>query len=118
MVDLLQMEELDVSGALLAMQETKNSLNRIRRTENAIANKVQTACLFASQFNVDAEAEFQRIHRKRVPRRCLGRFPFEQKIQFAVPECGKMERYSVTDLVNNGSLVGSFPFHGNSGKLA
>jgi hypothetical protein len=69
MVDLLQTEELDVSGALLTltMQEAKDSLNRIRRTENAIDNKVQAACLFASQFNVNAEAEFQRIHRKRVP---------------------------------------------------
>ena len=54
MVDLLQTEELDVSGALLAMQETKDSLNRIRRTENVIDNEVQAACLFASQFNVDA----------------------------------------------------------------
>jgi hypothetical protein len=67
MVDLLQTEELDVSGALLTMQEAKDSLNRIRRTENAIDNKVQAACLFASQFNVNAEAEFQRIHRKHVP---------------------------------------------------
>ena len=60
--DLLQTEELDVNGALLAMQETKDSLQGIRRTENAIDDEVQAACLFASQFNVDAEAEFQRIH--------------------------------------------------------
>jgi hypothetical protein len=31
---------------------------------------------------------------------------------------GKMERYSVTGLVNNGRLVGRFPFDGNSGNLA
>ena len=49
MVELLQTEELYVSGALLAMQETKDSLNRIRRTENAIDDEVQKACLFASQ---------------------------------------------------------------------
>ena len=71
MIDLLQTEELDVSGALLAMQETKDSLQRIRRTENAIDDEVQAACLFARQFNVDAEAVFQRIHRTRVPPRCL-----------------------------------------------
>ena len=69
MIDLLQTEELDVSGALLAMQETKDSLQRIRRTENVIDDEVQAA--FASQFNVNAEAEFQRIHRTRVPPRRL-----------------------------------------------
>ncbi len=78
MVDLLQTEELDVSGALLAMQETKDSLNKIRRTENAIDDEVQAACLFASQFNIDAEAEFQRIHRKRVPPRRLDPNPETQ----------------------------------------
>ena len=78
MVDLLQTEELDVSGALLAMEETKESLNRIRSNENAINDEVQAACLFASQFNVDAEAEFQRIHRKRVPPRRLDPNPETQ----------------------------------------
>jgi hypothetical protein len=29
---------------------------------------------------------------------------------------GKMERYSVTDLVNNERLVGRFPFDRNSGN--
>ena len=78
MIDLLQTEELDVSGALLAMQETKDSLQRIRRTENAIDDEVQAACLFARQFNVDAEAEFQRIHRTRVPPRRLDPNPETQ----------------------------------------
>jgi hypothetical protein len=31
---------------------------------------------------------------------------------------GKMERHSVTDLVNNERLVGRFPFDRNSGNLA
>jgi hypothetical protein len=50
-----------------------------------------------------------------------GRFSFKQKTEFAVPECPcsvKMERYSVTGLVNNGKLVGRFPFDGNSGNLS
>ena len=49
MIDTLQTEELDVSGALLVMAETKESLECIR----------------------DAEYEFRKIHRKRVPPRCL-----------------------------------------------
>lgn len=62
MIDLLQTEELDVSGTLLAMQETKDSLQRIRRTENAIDDEVQAACLLPSQFKIEAGPEFQRIH--------------------------------------------------------
>ena len=77
-IDLRQTEELDVNGALLAMQETKDSLQRIRRTENAIDDEIQAACLIASQFNVDAEAEFQRIHRTRVPPRRLDPNPETQ----------------------------------------
>ena len=58
MVDLLQMEELDVSGALLAMQETKESLNRIQNDKDSVNSEVEAACLF----DVDSEAEFRRIH--------------------------------------------------------
>ena len=70
MVDILQMEELDVSGALLAMQETKESLYRIRNDEDGINSEVEAVCLFARKlFDVDAEAEFKRIHRICVPPR-------------------------------------------------
>ena len=69
MIDTLQTEELDVSGALLIMVETKESLARIRGAEGAIDDEVKAACLFAKSFNVDAESEFRRIYRKRVPPR-------------------------------------------------
>lgn len=75
MIDILQTEELDVSGALLVMLETKESLERIRKDENAIDNEVQAACLFAKQFDVDAESEFRRIHRRRVPPKRLDAAP-------------------------------------------
>ena len=70
MIDTLQTEELDVSGALLVMAETKESLERIRKDESGVNNEVQAACSFAKQFDVDAEYEFRKIYRKRVlPRR-------------------------------------------------
>jgi hypothetical protein len=50
-----------------------------------------------------------------------GRFPFEQKKQFncvSGMSSGKIERYSVTDLVNNRRHVGRFPLDVNSGNLA
>ena len=52
------------------MQETKESLNRIRNDEDGVNSEVETACLFAKKFDVDPEAEFSRIYRIRVrPRR-------------------------------------------------
>ena len=71
MVNFLQMEELDVSGALLAMQETRQSLNRIRNDENGINSEVEAACLFAKTLDVNAEAKFRTIHRIFVHPRCL-----------------------------------------------
>ena len=71
MIDTLQTEELDVSGALLVMAETKESLERIRKDESGVNNEVQAACSFAKQFDVDAEYDFRKIHRKRVPPRRL-----------------------------------------------
>ena len=53
------------------MAETKESLERIRKDESDVNNEVQAACLFAKQFVVDAEYEFPKIHRKRVPPRRL-----------------------------------------------
>ena len=67
MIDTLQTEELDVIGALLVMAETKESLERIRKDESGVNNEVQAACSFSKQFDVDAEYEFRKIHRKRVP---------------------------------------------------
>ena len=66
MIDTLKTEELDVSGALLVMAETKESLERIRKDESGVNNEVQAAYSFARQFGVDAEYEFRKIHRKRV----------------------------------------------------
>ena len=70
-IDTLKTEELDVSGALLVMAETKESLERIRKDESGVNNEVQAAYSFARQFGVDAEYEFRKIHRKRVPVRRL-----------------------------------------------
>ena len=71
MIDTLQTEELEVSGALLVMEETKESLERIRKDESGVNNEVQEAYSFAKQFDVDVEYEFRKIHRKRVPPRRL-----------------------------------------------
>ena len=49
------------------MAETKESLERIPKDESGVNNEVQAACSFAKQFDVDAEYEFRKIHRKRVP---------------------------------------------------
>ena len=62
---------MDVSGALLVMAEAKESLECIRKDESGVNNEVQAACSFAKQFDVDAEYEFRKIHRKRVPPRRL-----------------------------------------------
>ena len=70
MIDTLQ-TEWDVSGALLVMAETKESLERIHKDEIGVNNEVQAACSFAKQFDVDAEYEFWKIHRKCVPPTCL-----------------------------------------------
>ena len=53
MIDTLQTEELDVSGALLVMAETKESLECIRKDESGVNNEIQAACSFAKQFDVD-----------------------------------------------------------------
>ena len=74
-IDILQMEGLDVNGALLAMGETKESLERFRNDERPIDNEVQAACLLVKQFDVDAESEFRRVHRTRVPPKCLDATP-------------------------------------------
>ena len=71
MIDTLQTEELDVSGALLVMAETKERLERIRKDESGANNEVQAVCSFAKQFDVDAEYEFRKIHCKCVPPRRL-----------------------------------------------
>ena len=67
----LRTDELDISGALLVMAETKESLERIRMDDSGVNNEVQAACSFFKQFDVDPEYEFQKIHRKRVPPRRL-----------------------------------------------
>ena len=75
MIDILQTEELDVGGALLAMVETKECLEHIRNDESAIDDEIQAACLFAESFDVDAKSEFRRIHHKRIPPRRLDDAP-------------------------------------------
>ena len=70
MIDTL-LTEWDVSGALLVMAETKEGLECIHKDEIGVNNEVQAACSFAKQFDVDAEYEFWKIHRKCVPPTCL-----------------------------------------------
>ena len=43
----------------------------ICKDEKGVNKEVQAACFFAKQFDVDAEYEFWKIHRKRVPPRRL-----------------------------------------------
>ena len=72
MIVTLQLtEELDVSWALLVMAETKECLEHICKDEKGVNKEVQAACFFAKQFDMDAEYEFRKIHRKRVPPRRL-----------------------------------------------
>lgn len=96
MIDILQTEELDVSGALLTMNETKESLERIRNDESGIHDEIQAACSFAKQFDVDAEYEFRKIHRKRVPPRRLDESP-ETGTDLSMPSFYRKEVYTFLD---------------------
>ena len=98
MIDILQTEELDVSGALLIMVETKESLARIRAAEDAIDDQVQAACLFAKSFNVDAESEFRRIHHRRVPPRRLDAAP-ETGVNLSMTSFYRKEVFEFLDTI-------------------
>ena len=100
MIDTLQTEELDVSGALLVMAGTKESLERIRKSESGVNNEVQAACSFVKQFDVDADYEFRKIYRKRVPARRLDEAP-ETAADLTMARFYRKEVFTFVDIMSS-----------------
>ena len=71
MVDVLQTEELDISGAIITMESTKEILKGISNNSIEQKNLVKSALAFAQTLGVAGEEEFKRVHR---PRRLPNRF--------------------------------------------
>ena len=70
MTKVLEKETLDITGAIEALQITEKSIQQIRESDMQLSNLVQAAVSFASTFEVDANAEYRKFHRKRrMPRR-------------------------------------------------
>lgn len=65
MVDVLQTEELDVSGALISMESTLKILQSMRSNAEEQKHFVEAALNFARGVDVDGHEEFKRVHRRR-----------------------------------------------------
>ena len=65
MVDILQAEQLDISGALIAMGSTLKILELIKSDTDAQKNQLDAALKFAETQGVNGEEEFSRVHRLR-----------------------------------------------------
>ena len=70
MVDVLQTETLDISGAIITMKSTKEILEGISNNSSEQKNLVDAALAFAETLGVSGEEEFRRVHRpRRLPKR-------------------------------------------------
>lgn len=70
MVDVLQTEELDVSGALISMNSTLKILGSMRTNTEDQKHLIEAALNFAKTVDVNGEEEFKRVHRRRkLPKR-------------------------------------------------
>ena len=65
MVDTLQKEQLDVSGAIKVMESTQNMLERIKNDTDGQKNQIDGALNFANSLGVNGVEEFNKIHRIR-----------------------------------------------------
>ena len=65
MVDTLQKEQLDVSGALQVMESTQNMLERIKNYTDGQKNQIDGALYFTNSLGVNGVEEFNKIHRIR-----------------------------------------------------
>ena len=68
MVDSLQDENLDVTAAESMMADTLKQLENIRRDEEAMNAEIDAAAAYSSTLGIDAQADFHRLHMKRVRR--------------------------------------------------
>ena len=65
MVDVLQKETLDVSGAIISMESTLEILKFIKDDSDNQNNMLEAALEFAKKQDVNGEEEFNRVHRLR-----------------------------------------------------
>ena len=65
MVDVLQKETLDVSGAIISMKSTLEILKFIKDDSDNQNNMLEAALEFAKKQDVNGEEEFNRVHRLR-----------------------------------------------------
>ena len=85
MTEALEKEVLDVTGAIIALTETKEFLERIRRNIKELENQIAAAVKFAEFFEVDAESEYKKYHRtKRPPKRILQWFRTSEPVYGSV----------------------------------
>ena len=70
MVDVLQTETLDISGAIITMESTQKILEGIKNNSCEQKDMVDAALAFAKTLGVTGEEEFRRVHRpRRLPKR-------------------------------------------------
>ena len=65
----MQKEELNILDALISIEGTVASLERIRRNESEMNNQVKASVKFAKSFDRDPEEEFRRKRVRRISRR-------------------------------------------------
>ena len=70
LADFLQGENIDMPGAVIAMESTLASLKRLRSSDNEVSDEIAAAMIFAKSLGIDPDSDFLRLHRaRRIPRR-------------------------------------------------
>ena len=70
LADFLQGENIDMPGAVIAMESTLASLKRLRSSDNEVSDEIAAAMIFAKSLGIDPDSDFLRLHRaRRIPHR-------------------------------------------------